>query len=123
MEHNGKPKEFSFLDLKQYGHYLVTQPVENGSQLLDRFYAERDRMDRMRQRSNDLLKLLMDLSERAERKIATQTEELKNCADREKLKIYGDLINASLYQIKKGDNKAVLQNYYAERLQRWWKFR
>lgn len=114
MEHNGKPKEFSFLDLKQYGHYLVTQPVENCSQLLDRFYAERDRMDRMRQRSNDLLKLLMNLSERAERKIATQTEELKNCADREKLKIYGDLINASLYQIKKGDNKAVLQNYYAE---------
>lgn len=114
LEQNGKPKEFSFLDLKQYGHYLVTQPVESCSRLLDRFYAERDRMDRMRQRSNDLLKLLMNLSERAERKIATQTEELKNCADREKLKIYGDLINASLYQIKKGDNKAVLQNYYAE---------
>ncbi len=112
IESNGKPREFSFLQLRQYGHYLLTQSVDSCSQLLDRFYAERDRIERMKQRSNDLLKLLCILTERCERKIALQTEELANCANREQYKIYGDLIGANLYRIRKGDTATRLPNYY-----------
>ncbi len=114
LEQNGKPREFSFLELKQYGHYLLTKRVDSCSELLDRFYAERDRIERMKQRSNDLLKLLMNLSERTERKIAVQTEELASCANRELYKTYGDLLSANLYQLKKGQTAAVLVNYYDE---------
>ncbi len=112
IESNGKPREFSFLQLHQYGHYLLTQSVDSCSQLLDRFYAERDRIERMKQRSNDLLKLLCILTERCERKIALQTEELESCANREQYKIYGDLIGANLYRIHKGDTVTRLPNYY-----------
>lgn len=112
LEQNGKPREFSFVELKQYGHYLLTKPVESCSLLLDLFYAERDRIERMKQRSNDLLKLLVNLSERTERKIATQSEELASCADRDRYKTYGDLLNANLYQLQKGADQAVLINYY-----------
>ncbi len=114
LEQNGKPREFSFLDLKQYGHYLLTKPMESCSALLDAFYAQRDRMERMKQRSNDLLKLLMNLSERTERKIAAQTEELKTCGDRERLKTCGDLLNANLWQLQKGMEQVTLQNYFDE---------
>ncbi len=116
LEQNGKPKEFSFLDLKQYGHYLLTKPMESCSALLDLFYAQRDRMERMKQRSNDLLKLLVNLSERTERKISAQTEELKTCGDRETLKTYGDLLNANLWQLEKGMEQITLQNYFDEAL-------
>ncbi len=114
LEQNGKPREFSFLPLNQYGHYLITKPMESCSELLDRFYADRDRIERMKQRSNDLLKLLLNLSERTERKIVAQSEELASCADRELYKTYGDLLNANLYQLQKGQTTAVLINYYDE---------
>lgn len=115
-ESDGRPREFSFVDLKQYGHYLLTRPVESCSILLDQFYAGRDRIERMKQRSNDLLKLLMNLSERTQRKISLQEEELKACGEREKNKTYGDLLNANLWQMEKGMTQVTVQNYYEEML-------
>ncbi len=73
-------------------------------------------MDRMKQRSHDLLRLLANTSDRIARKVAAQQEELKECASREKLKISGDLISANLYQITKGDRVLRAQNFYDEAL-------
>lgn len=76
--------------------------MESYSALLDSFYAERDLMDRMKQRSHDLLRLLANTSDRITRKIAAQEEELRECENRERLKQNGDLIHANLYQMEKG---------------------
>lgn len=108
----GKPKDFSYIDLNQYGHTLVCRAYDTYSGLLDSFYSERDRIDRMHQRGADLLKLLVNLSDRTARKLSTQREELKTSTEREKLKIYGDLINSNLYALEKGQNTARVQNYY-----------
>ena len=62
------------------------------------------------------MRLLANTSDRISRKIAAQKEELKECANREKLKICGDLLNANLYQLEKGMEVARLQNYYEEDL-------
>ncbi|MGI5967174.1 fibronectin/fibrinogen-binding protein [Anaerotruncus sp. AF02-27] len=110
----GKPKDFSYIDLNQYGHTLVCRAYDTYSGLLDSFYSERDRIDRMHQRGADLLKLLVNLSDRTARKLSTQREELKTSTEREKLKIYGDLINSNLYALEKGQNTARVQNYYEE---------
>ncbi|MBQ1237567.1 MAG: NFACT family protein [Oscillospiraceae bacterium] len=116
LENSGKPKDFSFLPIHQYRGALTAREEETYSALLDHFYAERDLMDRMKQRSHDLLRLLANTSDRISRKIAAQKEELKECANREKLKICGDLLNANLYQLEKGMEVARLQNYYEEDL-------
>ncbi len=110
----GKPKDFSYIDLNQYGHTLVCRAYDTYSGLLDSFYSERDRIDRMHQRGADLLKLLVNLSDRTARKLSTQREELKTSTEREKLKIYGDLINSNLYALEQGQNTARVQNYYEE---------
>lgn len=110
----GKPKDFTFLDINQYGHTLVCRTYERYSELLDRFYSERDRIDRMHQRSSDLLRLLVNLSERVTRKLAAQREELKESAGRERWKVYGDLLNSNLYALEKGMSLAVVENYYEE---------
>lgn len=109
---NGKPKDFSYLPIHQYGAAYLTKEVESCSALLDRFYSQRDLMERMKQRSNDLLRLLANTSERILRKIALQREELKECANRDTLKRNADLINANLYQLEKGMNTASLQDFY-----------
>ncbi|MBE6906697.1 MAG: fibronectin/fibrinogen-binding protein [Ruminococcaceae bacterium] len=110
----GKPKDFTFLDINQYGHALVCRSYDTYSDLLDHFYNERDRIDRMHQRSADLLKLLVNLADRTSRKLAAQREELKTSTEREQLKIYGDLINSNLYRLEKGQKIASLENFYQE---------
>lgn len=111
---NQKPKDFTMVDVQQYGSYFKKQQYPTASELLDHFYSERDRVERMKQRSHDLLKLLVNLTDRINRKLQIQRQELAESENRDTFKIYGDLIHANAYQIQKGDSTAVLQNYYQE---------
>ena len=110
----GKPMDFSFLEIHQYGTAAVVKEAESFSQLLDDFYRERDKQERMRVREQDLLKLLSTHSERLSRKIGVQRGELEQCADRDHLRVAGDLISAYMYQLEKGAQSADLPNYYEE---------
>lgn len=109
-----KPMDFSFMDIHQYGGAMFTRTYPTYSSLLDDFYTQRDNIQRMRHRSADLLKVLANASDRISRKLALQRQELEDCSDRETLKIYGDLISANLYSLKKGDRTATLVNFYDE---------
>lgn len=116
LEPSGKPRDFSFLPIHQYRGALTIREMKSYSALLDSFYAERDLMDRMKQKSHDLLRLLSNTSDRIARKIAAQEQELKECANRERLKISGDLIQANLYQMEKGQSVLRVPNFYEEGL-------
>lgn len=109
-----KPMDFSFMDIHQYGGSMFTRTYDTYSQLLDDFYTQRDNIQRMRHRSADLLKVLANTADRIARKLSLQQKELADCSDRETWKIYGDLINANLYSIQKGDRTATLVNFYDE---------
>lgn len=111
-----KPLDFSFLNIEQYGLTAVVTQRESFSELLDAFYSERDRIERMRTRSQDLLRILTTASDRLSRKINAQRIELEQCAERDTMRIYGDLINANLYRIEKGSAHAELENFYDEAL-------
>ena len=113
-ELKGKPLDFSFTDIAQYGTAAQVKRIERFSLLLDSFYFERDRADRMKNKSHDLLKLLANASDRLSRKINTQQAELQRCSDREPLRVCGDLIQANLYRIEKGAPFADLENFYEE---------
>lgn len=110
----GALKDFSFVRLSQFGTLMYTRELSSASELLDYFYAERDRVSRAKQRANDLFKLLVNLTERTSRRITAQRDELSACADRELHKLYGDLISANMYRISKGDSTALLENFYDE---------
>lgn len=110
----GKPKDFTVCDIAQYGSFLEKKSFESASVLLDNFYSERDRIERMKQRSHDLLKLLINLTDRITRKLSIQEQELAESENRDIYKIYGDLINSNLYQMKKGDKFVKVQNFYSE---------
>ncbi|MDE6425668.1 MAG: NFACT family protein [Ruminococcus sp.] len=111
---DGILKDFSFIQLTQYGDFMDNKEFPTASQLLDYFYSERDNAVRTKQRANDLFRLLVNLTDRITRRISVQREELSACADREYYKLCGDLISANIYRIKKGDNLAVVENFYDE---------
>ena len=111
-EENGKPKDMSVIDVKQYGDMLKVKEYGSAAELLDDFYFERDRINRINHRGHELIKLLNNLIERTSRKLALQREELKRCEDKETLKLYGELILANIYRLTKGVTFYEVENYY-----------
>ncbi|MCI2206174.1 MAG: NFACT family protein, partial [Oscillospiraceae bacterium] len=114
ISNSEKPFDFSFLPIHQYGTQAVLDQKENFSVLLDDFYGERDRVERMRIKSRGLLHILSTSSDRLSRKINTQQGELEQCAKRDELRLCGDLLSANLYRIEKGASSVELENFYEE---------
>lgn len=113
---DGQLKDFCFCSINQYGSLMVTKDFDSASELLDYFYSARDRIARTKQRASDLFKFLVNTSDRISRRIANQREELKECAERDTLKLYGDLIMSNIYRIEKGMDYAEVEDYTKEDL-------
>lgn len=106
------PKDFTFFEPKQYDGMCQLKTFDDFSSLIDYFYYEQVRHDRIKQRSNDLFKHLTTLKERAVRKAINRQNELEECKDKDKFRIYGDIITANAYALKKGSFFYDLQNFY-----------
>lgn len=113
-DESGKPFDFSFFDIRQYGSVYTTAYFDSFSELLDEFYSERDRIDRTRQRSADLQKLLSSLTSRISRRLNNQRAELSACDDKEELRINAELITAYQYTLEKGAAFYEVADYYNE---------
>lgn len=106
------PKDFAFIDIKQYDDLATINHYDTFSQLLDYFYYERVRLMRIKARSADLFKTVTTLQERAVRKAINRMQELEDCKDKETYKLFGDLIAANMYRLEKGVPYYDLENYY-----------
>jgi len=111
-EESGKPKDLSHIDIKQYGDKLKVRSYPSCSALLDDFYFERDRINRINHRGHELIKLLNNMIDRTARKLTAQREELKRCEDKDKLRLYGELIVANMHRLTKGVTYYEVENYY-----------
>lgn len=107
-----KPLDFCFMPITQYGDLAQIKPFDSFCETLDYFYRERVTADRIRQRSGELFKTISNLQERALRKAINRQNELKECEDKDKYKMYGDLITAHQYALTKGSSVYEVQNFY-----------
>ena len=87
---------------------------EGPSAALDAFFYERDRRDRMNQRSAALSHTLKTHIERCEKKIAIQEEALAGAEKMDEYRQRGELLQANLYRLHKGEPFAEVENYYSE---------
>ena len=90
------------------------QEYDSPSAALDAYFYERDRRDRMNQRASSLAHTLKNHIERCEKKIAIQNEALAGAARMEEYRQKGELIQANLYRLKKGEAVACVENFYTE---------
>ena len=109
---DGKPRDFSFMPISQYGPALSCREEENFSKLLDSFYSQRDRAEQQRRRSHQLFKTVRTIRDRIQRKLASQTEELRRTEDRDEVRKTAELVTANIYRIKKGDRTLECVDYY-----------
>ena len=112
LDKNGAPKEIASLRVYQYEGLYEVKRFESACALLDAFYAERDRATRLTQRGHELFKTLHNLNERTLRRVSVQKEELRQSVDRDKFKLWGELITANLHRLQKGNDCYAVENYY-----------
>lgn len=111
---DGKPREFSYTAVRQYGGALKLERQDSFSILLETFYTRRYNLERMRQRSQALLKSIKTAHDRTRRKLEIQREEFIKTRGRERLRELGDILSANMHALRKGMAVFRTQDYYAE---------
>ncbi len=105
---------------EQYGFYCLDveylksydkKHYDNPGSLLDDYYYELDNKNKINQRVASLIKSMNTKIDRNRKKVEKQRNELLNAEDRDKYKIYGELILANLHQ-KPENHKLKVLNYY-----------
>ena len=109
---DGRPADFSYLPLLQYGSSAQAQEWDAFSPMLDAFYETREQAERLRQRGQDLQRAASNARDRARRKLALQEKEYAQTQDRDRLRICGELITANLHRMERGQSVLRAQNYY-----------
>lgn len=108
----GKPVDFTFLPILQYGPGTECREYPSFGALLDDFYETRELQERAKQKGEDLLRSVKNARDRAQRKLENQRKELAATQDRERLRELGDILTTNLHAIEKGCSTVALQDYY-----------
>ncbi len=112
LSENGRPKEYSFMPLRQYSGAYESRSYESFSELLDAYYSKRDALESRRRRSKELSHGVKTARDRLARKLGLQKQELQKSEGRDDIRRDAELITANLYRIKKGDASVTVEDYY-----------
>lgn len=112
LKRSGVPMDFTYLHVGQYGGAAEEETYASFSRLLDDFYEKREQAERVKQKGQDLVKTASNGAARLRRKIAAQEQELAESKNRDKWRVYGELITANLYRMERGMSRLTAQNYY-----------
>lgn len=107
------PVEYAAFPLTCYeGGQYRSQHMDSMSRLLEEYYASRDTITRIRQKSSDLRRIVQTALERSCKKYDLQLKQLKDTEKREKYRIYGELLNTYGYELSGGEKSLTCLNYY-----------
>lgn len=108
---DGKAVAFSYTALTQYGEGFTLTKEESLSSLLWNFFEEKGKQENHDRHSADIQRLVANVKARVEKKAALQAQSLKECEEKENYRRCGDMIIASIYNLKQGMESAVLMDY------------
>lgn len=106
-------KDFYSIDLESLNDKEKIK-VESISSLLEEFYNSKFLRDSLGSKSKELKKIVKKNIEKLNRKLSNQANELNVALNREKFKVYADLISSNFYKIEKGADSVTVENFYDE---------
>lgn len=110
-----EPIDFSSIPLTQYED-KTTKIYPGISEVLENYYAVKNTITRIRQKSSDLRRIVQTALERNRKKYDLQLKQLKDTEKRDKHKVYGELINTYGYNLESGAKKLEALNYYTNEM-------
>ncbi len=112
VDENGKPIDFTFFPVTQYGNGATLTAYEDFGSLLDAFYEKRDQKARLQTKSQTLTKFLNTTLARLARTVNVREQELAQAQNCEQLREYGELLKANLHLVQAGATGCRVINYY-----------
>ena len=108
------PTEFSALELTLYKNApdMAVVKYDSISEVLEEFYAKKNVITNIRQKSTDLRKVVGNALERTVKKLELQRKQLADTEKRDRYKLYGELLTTYGYGIEEGQKECILNNYY-----------
>lgn len=110
---NDKPKDYAAVPLTMYHGGIDSdyKSFDEISSLLLEFYAEKNAVTRIRQKSSDLRKLVATALERNIRTLDLQTNQLKDTEKKDKYRIYGELLTVYGYNAEPDATSITVNDY------------
>ena len=105
-----KPLDFHCIKITQYQHVEFFDSINN---VLDIFYSSKDNIERLTQKKASIFKVLNNSIDRCNKKITIYQDIMRESAERDKYKLFGELIISNIYCIPKNSEKVSLLNYYS----------
>lgn len=112
---NNEPQEFASVPLTHL-EGCAYQEFETISQVLSSYYAVKNRITRIRQKSADLRHIVQTALERNRKKYDLQARQLKDTDKRETYKVYGELLQTYGYQAEPEAKEIEALNYYTNEM-------
>lgn len=109
------PVEYATVSLTSYQEDQ-TKKFDSVSQLLESYYAEKNMITRIRQRSVDIRKIVQTALERNVKKYDLQMRQMEDTGKRDKLRVYGELLNTYGYGVEPGAKSMEALNYYTNEM-------
>lgn len=105
------PKDFGAVALSHFSNY-TKQEFTSISEVLNTYYATKNTLTRIRQKSADLRHVVQTALERNRKKYELQKKQLRDTENREKYKVYGELIHTYGYNLAPNSRELTALNYY-----------
>lgn len=115
---SGKLIDFNALNITQFEDAADIRTFETINEAAEEFYYRKSSMQSLKQKSSDLMKFVNNSLDRCYKKLQIENETLEKAKEKEKYKIYGDLITANIYRIIKGDKSVECENFYSDSLEK-----
>ena len=110
-----EPVEFACFPLSQYQDYrAVSYP--SIFPVLETYYAEKNIVTKMCQKTVDLRKIVQNALERNVKKYQLQQKQLKDTEKKEKYRVWGELLNTYGYEVEPGAKSMEALNYYTNEM-------
>lgn len=114
--YSGKePREFSAIPLTHFSNYQA-ETCDSISEVIRSYYASKNAITRIRQKSADLRRVVQTALERNRKKYDLQQKQLRDTQNREKFRVYGELIHTYGYNLEEGAKSLEALNYYTNEM-------
>ena len=110
---NGKNKDYVCLDFSVYEN-LEKLYFSSPSEMIDTFYRDMDRLNRLKTVYRDVYTLINRSIAREKHKMEMRMKDLEKARGSEKYNIKGQLLLSNLHLIKKGDSEVTVKNFFNE---------
>lgn len=112
---DNRPVDFSVLDMKMFPEESKRR-FDTVSSMLESFYSQRDNAYHIKQKAYDTRRLVLTNIERCVKKKEILAKTVKETEDMETWRLWGELITANIYAVKKGLNTFKAVNFYDENM-------